>query len=406
MTNKRLEELQYKSFKFFMDYTNFNVSEKGYGLTSDHNLKPEVASIAATGFMLSALVIGVEANYVTYQEAFDKAYRTLVTLRDHVPHHDGFFAHFLDIHTAERMGKSEYSTIDTALCLCGVITVDAYFKNDTLSQLAHDILDRVDYTSLIFDKDGKKVLHMAYNPDRGGDYVVGKPGYIHHWSMFAEQLMMYVMMAGSTHSHYAKEVYDAFDKREGVYDGIRYIYSPGNSLFIYQFPLCWLDLKHYSDDQGINWFENAKKATYAHDQAARHHEMMYPSLKPHYFGFSASDTPEGYRVYGGLPNTMGKLDTDGTVTPHAMIGSLILTPELSLRAMDDMDQVPHLDGPYGYYDGFKIDDKTWISKRYISIDKGLELIMLSNYLTGIIHQCFMKHPVIQKGIEVLGWKKI
>ncbi|MDY0295026.1 MAG: glucoamylase family protein, partial [Acholeplasmataceae bacterium] len=328
------------------------------------------------------------------------------TLRDHVPHHDGFFAHYIDIHSAERLGKTEYSTIDTALCLCGVIAVDAYFKDDKLSHIAHEILDRVDYGSLVFEKEGKKVLHMAYNPDKGGDYVVGKPGYIHHWSMFAEQLMMYVFMAGSKHHEHAKEVYDSFEKNEAHYEGITYIYSPGNSLFVYQFPLAWLDLKHITDDHGINWFENAIKATLAHEKAARLHEATYPSFKPHYFGFSASDTPRGYRVYGGIPNSTGKLDTDGTVTPHAMIGSLILTPDLSLQAMRDMDLVEGLDGPYGYYDGFLIDDQKWISQRYISIDKGLELLMLSNYLSQTIHNVFMKHPIVQKGMEVLGWKKI
>lgn len=406
MTKKRLEELQYKSFKFFMDYTNFNLNEKGYGLTVDHTLKLEVASIAATGFMLSGLVIGAKAGYISKEEAYDKAYMTLLTLRDHVPNHDGFFAHFIDIHTAERLGKSEYSTIDTALCLCGVIAVDAYFSDDKLSRVAKTILDRVDYSSLIFEKDGKKVLHMAYNPDKGGDYVVGKPGYIHHWNMFAEQLMMYVFMAGSHHHEHAKEIYDSFEKKEVTYEGITYIYSPGNSLFVYQFPLAWLDLKDTCDDKGINWFENARNATLAHEKAARLHEAVYPSLKPHYFGFSASDTPHGYRVYGGLPNSTGKLDTDGTVTPHAMIGSLILTPELSLKAMRDMDLVEGLDGPYGYYDGFLINDHRWISKRYISIDKGLELLMISNYLNQTIHKVFMKHPIVQKGMEVLGWKKI
>ena len=78
---------------------------------------------------------------------------------------------------------------------------------------------------LYLKKDNKKVLHMAYNPDRGGDYVIGKPGFIHHWSMFAEQLMIYVMMAGSKYYKHAKEVYEGFNKSIGTYEGISYIYS-------------------------------------------------------------------------------------------------------------------------------------------------------------------------------------
>lgn len=405
MDKKRLKDLQKKMFDYFMNYTNFNPNETGYGLTVDATNKHEVASIAATGFMLSALVIGATEGYISYDDAYEKAYLTLVTLRDHVPHHDGFFAHFLHIHYGERMGKTEYSTIDTALCLCGVLVVDSYFKDEKITDVVKSIMDRVDWESLVFERDNKKVLHMAYNPDRGGDYVVGKPGYIHHWSMFAEQLMMYVMMAGSRFNKYAKEVYEGFERNRGTYEGISYIYSPGNSLFVYQFPLAWLDLEHVIDEQGINWFENAKHAVLAHEKAARLHEEEYPTFKPHFFGFSAADTPKGYRVFGGLPNTMNKLDTDGTVSPFAMVGSLIFTPELSLRAMDDMDKIEGLDSAYGYYDGFNFNQHRWISSRYISIDKGLELLMLNNYLSKTIHTYFMAHPIIQKGMEVLGWKK-
>ena len=55
-----LKNLQYKAFKFFQDYTNFEIDSKGYGLTVDHSERPEVASIAATGFMLSSLVFVVK----------------------------------------------------------------------------------------------------------------------------------------------------------------------------------------------------------------------------------------------------------------------------------------------------------------------------------------------------------
>lgn len=278
MEQKRLKEMQLKIFNYFMNYTNFNPNEKGYGLCVDATDKEEIASIAATGFMLSSLVIGAKEGYLSQEEAYEKAYLTCVTLRDHIPHFNGFFAHFLNLHTGERIGKTEYSTIDTALCLCGVITVDAYFQDEKLSEVIETILNRVDYESFVFEKDNKKVLHMAYNPNRGGDYVVGKPGFIHHWSMFAEQLMIYVMMAGSKHSMYAKEVYENFERSYGTYEGITYIYSPGNSLFVYQFPLAWLDLEKVEDEDGTNWFENAKKAILAHEKASRIHENDYQHL--------------------------------------------------------------------------------------------------------------------------------
>jgi hypothetical protein len=401
-----VKDIQKKAFQFLMDQTNLNTSSKGYGLTADHSKRSELASIAATGFFLSALVIGAENDYISKTKALKIAQKTLMTLDENLPQFHGFFAHFLNIETGERHKKCEYSTIDTALALCGVLTVDSYFKDDILSHHAKRIFERIDWAFLFYEKDGKQLLHMSYNPDKGGDYVEDKPGFIHQWDMFAEQLMMYVMIAGSKYESKALDLYHGFERLSGAYQGFEYIYTPGNSLFVYQFPLAWLDLKDVEDDQGVQWFENAKIATLAHYQAARNNQHLYKTFSEHFFGFSASDTPKGYRVYGGLPNTMGKLDTDGTMSPFAAIGSLPMTPDISLKAIDSMLEVDGLWGPYGFYDAFNFENEhKWVSDRYYAINKGLELLMANAYLSKDVQNAFMAHPRIKHGIEVLGWKK-
>jgi hypothetical protein len=401
-----VNDIQKKAFEFLMDQTNLNEASRGYGLTADHSARSGLASIAATGFFLSALVIGVEYNYIDKPQALRIAQKTLITLDQNIPHFHGFFAHFLEIETGERHKKCEYSTIDTALALCGVLTVDSYFKDPLLSHHAKRIFDRIDWTVLTFEKQGKKLLHMSYNPDKGGDYVEDKPGFIHQWDMFAEQIMMYVMIAGSSHKDNALDLYHGFTRISGTYEGHHYIYSPGNSLFVYQFPLAWLNIEGMSDDQGVRWFENAKTATLAHYQAARNHQHLYQTFSDHFFGFSASDTPKGYRVYGGLPNTLGKLDTDGTMTPFAAIGSLPLTPDISLKAIDEMLKIDGLWGSFGFYDAFNFENnQKWISARYYAINKGLELLMTNAYLTKDVQKAFMTHPIVMHGIKVLGWKK-
>jgi len=80
-----------------------------------------VSSVAATGFGLSALCIGYQRGYLSRAEALRRVERTLVhTVRSTV-HTHGFFPHFLDMRTGERIWKSEYSSIDTAWLLCGVL---------------------------------------------------------------------------------------------------------------------------------------------------------------------------------------------------------------------------------------------------------------------------------------------
>jgi hypothetical protein len=403
--NNLLIQIQKTAYDFFKDFTNFDTDSKAFGLTLDHSMNLEKASIASTGFMLSSLVIGVKHDYLSYQDAYHKAYHTLITLRDHVMHEFGFFAHFLDFKTGSRIGKTEFSTIDTALCLCGVLTVDSFFKDEKISEITKTIMDRINWDIFTHDYHGKSVLHMSYNPDRGGDYVEKRPGFIHQWDMFAEQLMMYVMIGGSKYKHLAKDLYQGFSRVRGSYKEFEYIYSPGNSLFVYQFPQAWLNLKNISDSDHISWFDNARLATLAHQACAIDYASQYKTFSQYFFGFTASDTPMGYRVYGGLPNTMNRLDTDGTIAPFGPIGSIIFTPEISIPAIHEMIKIENLWGKYGFYDAFNFEGNTpWISKRYFSINKGLEMLMVNAYLYRDVQDAFMDHPIIQEGMEVLGWK--
>ncbi|MDI6452288.1 glucoamylase family protein [Peloplasma aerotolerans] len=406
MKNISLKEIQKTAFDYFMNYTNFNPESKGFGLTVDATHKLQKASIAATGFMLSSLVIGVENNYISRHDAYEKALMTLKTLVNHVDHKFGFFAHFLDIETGDRYHKCEYSTIDTALCLCGVLTVDAYFQDEEIAQLSTIIFDRIDWEILFHQYENVPVLYMSYNPDKDGDYVDKKPGFIHQWDMFAEQLMMYVMIGASKYSHHAKALYEGFERIKGKYQNFEYIHSPGNALFVYQFPMAWLDLKEVVDQNGINWFENAKNATLAHQACSIFYQHRFRTHNQYFFGFTASDTPKGYRVFGALPNRMNRIDSDGTVAPYGCVGSIIFTPDICKASIKEMGKIKGLWGPYGFYDAFNLEhNQLWISDHYISIDKGLEMLMINAYLTQDVYKAFMSHQSIQIGMEVIGWKR-
>ncbi|MDX9692091.1 MAG: glucoamylase family protein [Acholeplasmataceae bacterium] len=401
-----LKELHQKAYQFFQDYTNFNLGSKGYGLTPDHSNRLNVASIAATGFMLSSLVIGVNQNYLDYEEAKEKTLGTLKTLYFNVPHQFGFFAHFLDIETAERYQKCEYSTIDTVLALCGILTVDSFFKDEEITRLTYQIISRINWEEFIFEKEGKVLFRMAYNPDKDGDYVLGKPGFIHQWDMFAEQLIKYVMIAGLIDDKkMALRLYEGFHRRQVEYDELSFIGSPHNTLFVYHFPLAWLDIKNMIDSHQISWFENAKQATLSHQKSAIMYKDKYKGFSEYLFGCNASDTPKGYRVFGSIPNVSMQMDTDGTIAPFSMIGALPLIPEIIYQSILHMKAIDHLEGQYGFYDAFNLtSDTPWISSKYISIDKGLELLMLDAYLYQNVYQAFMKHPIIIEGLTTLGFK--
>ena len=50
-------------------------------------------------------------------------------------------------------------------------------------------------------------------------------------------------------------------------------------------------------------------------------------------------------------------------------------------------------------------DKPWYAKECIGIDKGISMIMIENYLSGIIWKYFMKNQYVKKGLELLGFEK-
>ena len=192
------------SIDFFLDYTNLEPGSPGFGLTVDSTKKPQMASIASVGFALTSWVIAHARGLMSLSRAQEITKGTLHTLLNHASHYRGFFAHFLQMDSGERVKICEYSTIDTALCLNGVITAAAYFHDEEINQMAGQLLERVDWNWIVFEKDGKTLFRMSYNPDKGGDYVTGQPSFIYQWHMAAEQKMMYLQAAGQVEPSVAK----------------------------------------------------------------------------------------------------------------------------------------------------------------------------------------------------------
>lgn len=403
----KIELIQQTAFNFFMDITNFDEESKGYGLTPDHSNNKEVASIAATGFTLSSYIIADKYGYMDREMIVTRIVKTLKTLYYNVDNFEGFFAHFIDINTGKRVRKSEFSTIDTALAINGVISVSSYFKKEEIQKYANLIINRINWPKFIHLRNNKKSLYMAYNDLSDGQYTNGTAGFIHHWSMFAEQIMMYVFIGAD--DKFSEEdvldIYESFDRNLGSYKDIEYYYSPGNTLFIYQYPLCWLDLKNYYDVDNINWFINAKKAIESQYLWARD-QKEFKTYGKNLFGITASDTPKGYSVYSALPNVKNEVFTDGTVAPNAIIGSLIFNEKISIKGLHDLFLIDGLwNEKYGFYDAFNFENQKWISNRFISIDKGLEMLMANAYLSKDVQKAYMSHPIIIKGIGRLKWTK-
>jgi len=404
-SNILLSELK-KSIDFFLDFTNLNTDSTGFGLTVDSTKAPNVASIASVGFALTAWVIAAERGYIGQQRALEITKGTFNTLLHHVSQHRGFFAHYLHMESGERFRKCEYSTIDTALCLNGVITAAAYFQDDEIRQMAQRLLERVDWRSIIFEKDGQTLFRMAYNPDEAGDYVSGQPGFISQWDMAAEQKMMYLQAAGHIEPVLARRLYQGFRRDVGHFNGHSIIINPGGTLFAYQFSEAWLDTASYLDPNGVDWFENTRLAALSNRQFCLDNADQYKTYHVQSWGLSAGDSPWGYEVAGSLPSIYKPHHT-GTVSIYGALSCLPYLPGETLALIEHLYQHhPQTWGRYGFFDAYNLSvEPPWYSQLLFGIDKGCSMLMIENYLTGLVWQVYTNSDTIQNALSVLKFTK-
>jgi hypothetical protein len=384
------------SFDFFWEQANTDVNSPGYGLIRDRYPGAQsIASIASVGFGLTAYIIGVEKGYISRQEGYDRANGTMDTLLKMDREH-GFFYHFVSMDTGKRAWESEVSTIDTSLLLMGVLSAGQYFAGDVATK-AKMIYDDVDWPWFIDQTNPRfsNMFYMAYRPEKGFEG---------HWDFYAEQLMLYVLAAGSDTHPIDFTPYYKFTRDYKKYgSGQPFIHSWFGSIFTYQYSHAWIDFRGYTDTKGTNWFDNSVEASLAHYNFAVDMQKKYKTLGPLAWGLSACDGPGGYNgLYGAPPSGFDNRQhvVDDTIPPSAAIGSIIFLPQQAQDAMRNYYTIDKLKGKYGFVDAYNL-SKNWFDTDVIGIDKGVTLLMLANYQSDMVYQVMMKNVNILNGLERL-----
>ena len=144
-----LEELSRRAFRFFWEQATLRRTVRTATRTdgSPHDeTHRTVASIAATGFGLTALCVAAERRWIEPREARERVRATLRFFATRALHERGWFYHWMDTVTGERRWQSEVSSIDTALLLAGILTARQKFRDDAeIVRLATAIYERVDF---------------------------------------------------------------------------------------------------------------------------------------------------------------------------------------------------------------------------------------------------------------------
>lgn len=386
-----LEELERASFQFFWDQASPQT-----GLVKDRcnvrkDEKNDVASIAATGFGLTALCIGEKRRWISSYMARERVLTTLRFLWGKLPNHRGFFFHFGDMNTGARLWDSEISSVDTAILLCGVLTCRQHFLSTEIRQLAQEIFNRVEWNWLAEDT---RLLSMGWMPELG--FLP------YRWQDYSELMMMYLLGMGSFTHPLKPDTWTAWRRIPFEYDGLRYIgsFAP---LFVHQFSQAWFDFRNKRDAYA-NYFENSCTATQAHRLFCLELHKQFPDYSDELWGITASDSRNGYVVWGGPPAT-GPID--GTVVPCATGGSLPFLSQSTLPVLRNIRATYGFDAwtRYGFVDAFNPLTK-WYDTDVIGIDTGITLLMAENLRTGFVWNTFMQNPEARRGMELAGFKPV
>lgn len=395
---KRLivKELE-KSFDFFLNEVNTNQKSYGYGLIRDKTMTDDnIASIASVGYGLVALIIGIEHKWIDYDKAYERASKTLDTFINHVDGKNGFYYHFVNMQNGKREWNCEISIIDTAIFICGAITAGEYFGKEVKEKA--EILYKKMNWEWFRDKENN-YFYIGYTPEEN---------FCGHWDRYAEQLILYVLGVSSPTFPVDKSMYDSFERNKADYKDIKdIIYTYCGTLFTYQYSHAWIDFRNQKDRHGIDWFENSVKATKANRQYCIDHKERFKTYGENAWGLTACLSPKGYIGCGAKPCGVDlDIENDGTISPCGAIGSIVFTPKESIKAMEYYyNTFPELWGKYGLKDGYNLENnKKWFSNQYIGIDKGIEMVMIENYLNGTIWKYFMRNTYVQEGLKLLDFR--
>lgn len=405
-----LNLVQYQTFQYFWDG-----AEPTSGMARERihldNVYPQndqhVVTLGGSGFGVMAILVGIEREFITRQQGFDR----LRQITDYLARADRFhgaWPHWLDGPTGKVHPFSKKDDggdlVETAFMVQGLMAVAEYFKdgNDAEKQLAADI-DKL-WREVEWDwyTQGKDVLYWHWSPNYGWEMNFAVGGY-------NECLIMYVLAASSPTHPVNPSVYHKGWALNGAiandteYYGLRSVLNffehddePTGPLFWAHYSYLGLNPKGLSDKYADYWTLNRNHAL-MHYKYAVDNPKGYKGYGPKQWGFTSSYSMNGYS--GHMPG-----DRDlGVVSPTAALSSFPYTPAESMQFLRYLyTEADTLVGKYGPYDAYSHTHQ-WVLPRYLAIDQGPIPVMIENYRTGLLWDLFMARPDVKDGLKKLGF---
>ncbi|MGH9647012.1 MAG: glucoamylase family protein [Bryobacteraceae bacterium] len=396
-----LDYVQHVHFDYF-----WYLANPRNGLVPDRNPRDSACSIAAVGFGLSAIAIGIDHGWISRPQGAARVRTTLNTFWNGSQGTNasgtigfrGWFYHFIDMRNAVR-SMGELSSIDTALLLAGMLDARQYFNGSSpeersIRRLADGIFERVDWGWMTR---GSNVVSMGWTPETG--FIPS------NWIGYNEAMILYCLGLGTPRRPLPASAWDAWTSGYACTTNDAWSFVPFPPLFGHQYSHCWIDFRHIADaymrGRGSTYFENSTRATLAQRAYCIANPLRRSGYSELVWGLTACDSPSGYAAHGAPPAQ----NDDGTIAPTAAGGSIVFTPEYSVATLRYLytQYRSRLWTEYGFRDAFNL-GANWVDTDELGIDQGPIVIMIENYRTERVWRRFMQDPIVRRGLNRAGFK--
>jgi exo beta-1,2-glucooligosaccharide sophorohydrolase (non-reducing end) len=378
-----------------------------WGLARERYTDNTMCATGGTGMGIMALIAGAERGYAPRAAIAERVRRILQCYVTVATRYHGAFSHWVDGPSAASIapdapGDFKGDIVETSYLVQGALAARQYFDHGDSTET------RIrDYATLLW----LGVDWNAYRPNPPGDAVnwLWSPtsGFSTSFPVagWNECLIVYLLATASPAHPVPAQCYPTGWARYGAMRN-------GKSFFGYKL---WLGedyggplfFAHYSF---LGFDPRAKRDAYTnYVEQNRNHTLIdraYCMLNPFghagygsdIWGLTASDGPGGYAVhkpYGG---------DDGTLAPTAALSSMPYTPAQSLAALQAMYRLygQRLYGPFGFRDAYN-PSLDWYDQDYIAIDEGPIAVMIENFRSQLLWNCFMLNPEIQPALGAMGF---
>lgn len=398
-----MDLVQKNTFKYFWDFAHpvSGLALERSNLEAYGGEASNIVTTGGSGFGVMAIVVGVERNYITRDQAIERLLKITNFLLNADRFH-GAFPHWYYGNTGKV--RPFFATddggdiVETSFMIQGLLTARQYFNKDNVQENSlrtkiNQLWNDVEWDWYTNNKD---VLTWHWSPNFG--WTIN-----HEIKGYNETLITYVLAASSTTHAINKSVYDNgwatgndFTNGTVYYQKWKLKLGPefGGPLFFAHYSFLGLDPRNLVDKYANYWEQNVNHTLINREYCIKNPKQFvgYSAVS---WGLTASDNKNGYSAHSPTNDL-------GVISPTAALSSFPFTPEFSMQALRNFyyNFNGKLWGKYGFYDAYN-QTENWYANNYLAIDQGPIIIMIENYRTGLIWDLFMSGPEVQAGLKKL-----